>query len=50
MVTITCPWCDEDELYTWLSMAEPEASFTCSDCGTVIEFADEAAPALDLAA
>ena len=49
MVTITCPWCDEDELYAWLALAEPVGEFTCSVCGTSIDFADEAPP-LELAA
>jgi transcription elongation factor Elf1 len=50
MVTITCPWCDEDELYAWLELAQPEAAFTCAECGTSIRFEEETAEGLELAA
>lgn len=50
MVTISCPWCDEDELFAWLALADPDATFTCSDCGTSIEFDDAAMAELDIAA
>ena len=50
MVTITCPWCEEDELFAWLALAQPEATFTCSECGTSVSFEDEVDPALELAA
>jgi transcription elongation factor Elf1 len=50
MVTITCPWCEEDELFAWLALAQPEATFTCAECGTSISFEDERASVLDPAA
>ncbi len=50
MVTVTCPWCEEDDLIAWADAQEAEASFTCAECGTSIAFVDEPAIALDLAA
>ena len=50
MVTIPCPWCDEDELLAAAEAVEPALSFTCDDCGTSISFADEPPVALELAA
>jgi predicted RNA-binding Zn-ribbon protein involved in translation (DUF1610 family) len=50
MVTIDCPWCHEDELFALNDDDEPEASFTCPDCGTSVVFVKEPTAALDLAA
>jgi predicted RNA-binding Zn-ribbon protein involved in translation (DUF1610 family) len=49
MVTITCPWCQEAEAVRSADVAEPEASFTCQDCGTSVAFVAEVA-VLELAA
>jgi hypothetical protein len=49
MVTITCPWCEEEALLPWPELEEPEASFTCLDCGTTVTFVEEPV-VLDLAA
>ena len=49
MVTIDCPWCEEAALLPFLPPEEPEASFTCLECGTTIDWAEEPV-ALDLAA
>jgi len=50
MVTITCPWCEEEDALELSSIVEPDASFTCADCGTTVQVVDEPAVALDLAA
>jgi transcription initiation factor IIE alpha subunit len=50
LVTITCPWCDEDGELPMAELAALEASFTCPDCGTSVELAVEAETVLDLAA
>lgn len=49
MVDITCPWCEEPGTLRFPELEEPEAYFSCTQCGTVIEFADEPV-ALDMAA
>jgi len=49
MVTIDCPWCEEAALLLFPQPEEPEASFTCSDCGTTIDWVEEPVQ-LDLAA
>lgn len=49
MVALTCPWCEEDALLVLPEAQEPRASFTCAECGTTVEFAEEAV-ALELAA
>ena len=50
MVTVTCPWCDEDELLALVELQETGTSFTCDECGTSIAFVDEPAVGFDLAA
>jgi hypothetical protein len=50
MVTITCPWCDEDEPIALTLVTEPEAPFTCPDCGTTVDLVEEPASALEPAA
>jgi uncharacterized Zn finger protein len=51
MVTITCPWCAEDGSVELVRIPEPQATFTCSDCGTTLAFVEEATIAeLELAA
>jgi len=49
MLTITCPWCQEETAVEPADIAEPATCFTCSDCGTTVAFVDEPA-ALELAA
>jgi hypothetical protein len=49
MVTIDCPWCEEAALLPFPRPEEPEASFTCLECGTTIDWIEEPV-ALDLAA
>ncbi|MEX1294804.1 MAG: hypothetical protein AB1Z67_01400 [Candidatus Limnocylindrales bacterium] len=49
MVSIDCPWCQEVTALPWPLSDEPEAAFTCTDCGTTIDWGKEPA-ALDLAA
>ena len=50
MVTISCPWCHEDESFALTDLDEPEATFTCPDCGTSVLFVEEPTAPLDLAA
>ena len=50
MVTITCPWCEQDEPLELSAMKEPGATFRCPDCGTSVQFVDEPVRALDPAA
>lgn len=50
MVTITCPWCDEDQPLTLADVVAVEASFTCPDCGTSVLVSADPEPALELAA
>jgi hypothetical protein len=51
MVTLPCPWCEEDARPTLEElMAEDAANFTCPACGTNIVLVDEPAPVLDMAA
>ncbi len=50
MVTITCPWCTEDELMELADLAAAEAGFTCPDCGTSVSYADESPIVSDAAA
>lgn len=50
MVTISCPWCDEDQPLTLADFVDLKASFTCRDCGTSVLVPAEPEPALELAA
>lgn len=50
MIALTCPWCEEDALVLFTELDQGEAAFTCPDCGTTVTFAEEPAPALELAA
>lgn len=50
MVKVTCPWCEEDALLAYAEFEEPEAAFTCADCGTTVAFVEEPATAFELAA
>jgi len=50
MVTLTCPWCDEEEVLSFAALDEAEATFTCPDCGTSVRIVDAPAAELDLAA
>jgi predicted RNA-binding Zn-ribbon protein involved in translation (DUF1610 family) len=49
MVSFDCPWCEEPAALPLPLADEAEASFTCPDCGTAVDWADEPV-ALDLAA
>ena len=49
MVTLTCPWCDEEEALSFPALEEPETSFTCPDCGTSVRIVDVPVAELDLA-
>ena len=50
MVTITCPWCEQQEQVQFDIMDGAETSFTCPECGTSVEFVEEPMIALDPAA
>jgi hypothetical protein len=50
MLTITCPWSEEDEPSSFAALQGPEASFTCPDCGTIVTFDRDDADEVDLAA
>ena len=50
MVTVTCPWCDEEEMLALAELQASEASFDCAECGTSIAFVDEPTVVFDLAA
>ena len=50
MLKLTCPWCDEDALLSLRDLQAPEATFTCADCGTTVEFVAEKEAVLDQAA
>ncbi|MFV2062147.1 MAG: hypothetical protein ACC726_01380 [Chloroflexota bacterium] len=50
MVIIDCPWCQQDEPLDLKTAQEPQASFTCPDCGTSVQFVEEPLIALDPAA
>jgi sarcosine oxidase delta subunit len=49
MVTIDCPWCEETAQLPFPLPDEAGATFSCTDCGIDIEWAEEPL-ALDLAA
>jgi len=49
MVSLECPWCEDTAPLPFPLPDEPQASFCCVDCGTTIDWADEAV-ALDVAA
>lgn len=50
MVDVRCPWCDEEAPLELATMQEPEAAFTCGECGTNVRFVDAPNPAYELAA
>ena len=50
MVTMTCPWCEQDEPVAFDAATDLEVDFTCPDCGTSVCFVEEPAIAYDLAA
>ena len=49
MADITCPWCEEPGRLPFPEPDAPEASFSCPECGTTVEFVEEPV-ALDPAA
>lgn len=50
MVTMSCPWCEEDVPLAWSESVALESPFTCPDCGTTVAVATELESALDLGA
>ena len=42
MVDVNCPWCGEAEILPLLEPDMLRSSFSCDNCGTVIDFVDEA--------
>jgi len=50
MVAITCPWCEEDARLALAEVQDAEASFSCAECGTRVDFVEEPPVPLDLAA
>ena len=50
MVTLTCPWCDEEEILSFAALEEPDTTFSCPDCGTSVRLVDAPSVDLDLAA
>jgi hypothetical protein len=50
MVTITCPWCEDDGLVAFSALEEAEVAFTCAECGTTVSFVEEPAESFDRAA
>jgi hypothetical protein len=41
-VTITCPWCEEDDAMLFADFADPEtASMCCAACGTSVALVEE---------
>jgi endogenous inhibitor of DNA gyrase (YacG/DUF329 family) len=49
MLTIDCPWCQEEALLPFPEPKDSGASFTCAECGTTVDLVEEPV-ALDLAA
>lgn len=49
MISIVCPWCDEEARLPLPELQEPQVTFTCADCGTTVSFVEEPVE-LDLAA
>ena len=41
MVDVNCPWCGEAESLPLLEPDVLDPSFSCGNCGTVIEVVDE---------
>ncbi len=50
MITISCPWCDEDAPMAFSQLDEPTTVFRCPDCGTSVAIVDDMTLDLDLAA
>ncbi len=50
MITITCPWCEEDELLALGALTAQRALFVCPDCGTTVALVEEAPALLEPAA
>ena len=49
MISIVCPWCEEEARLLLPELQEPQAPFTGADCGTTVSFVEEPVE-LDLAA
>jgi hypothetical protein len=49
MVTIACPWCDEDVVLAVADLAQ-EPDFDCPCCATSVSLVDDVMDALELAA
>ncbi len=41
MITITCPWCEVDDLVAFAALTAQQEPFACPDCGTTVAWADE---------
>jgi predicted RNA-binding Zn-ribbon protein involved in translation (DUF1610 family) len=50
MVTIPCPWCDEDDILSLAELTETRAAFTCPACGTTVALVEEPDTSLEMAA
>jgi hypothetical protein len=50
MVTITCPWREEDVAFPTVELAVLETAFTCPGCATSVALVEEPADPLALAA
>ncbi len=49
MMTIACPWCDEDAELSLAASTSTE-SLVCLSCGTTVQLTEEPDERLDLAA
>jgi Zn ribbon nucleic-acid-binding protein len=49
MLTIACPWCDEDGELSLTAFGSVE-ELECQTCGTTVRLADDTETRLDLAA
>ena len=47
MVTVACPWCEDDGLFALAEIDELETGFTCADCGTAVAIVEDPALAVD---
>jgi len=50
MITIDCPWCEDDAPMALEALQAAGGSWTCPACHTTVELVDRAEEALPLAA
>ena len=50
MVTVDCPWCEDDGPMDLEVLQAAGGQYTCPACLTTVELVEDAAPALPLAA